>query len=115
MATKSGIASAITSKVGSTAYDIWRIGLTHDPVERKKYWASVESTSYWSQWQADSLSNAQDIESFFINKGMKGGTGGDLSSWRTTYVYFFKLTCWPPLALPLNLLGSPPNPSRILF
>ena len=32
---------------------------------------------------------AQDIESFFINESMKGGTGGNLSSQVTSYVYVF--------------------------
>ncbi len=91
MATKASIISAINAKVGTTKYDIWRIGLTHDPAERKHHWTETEkqSTASWSQWQADSLSDAQDIESYFITLGMKGGTGGDLSAWRTTYVYVF--------------------------
>lgn len=91
MATKASIVAAINTKMGGTAYNIWRIGLTHDPADRKTYWAETEkqSTTYWSQWQADSLSDAQDIESHFINKGMKGGTGGDLSARRTVYVYVF--------------------------
>lgn len=91
MATKANIISAINAKVGNTEYNIWRIGLTHDPAERKKYWKETENqnTDWWSQWEADSLSDAQDIESRFISKGMKGETGGDLSPWKTTYVYVF--------------------------
>jgi hypothetical protein len=83
--------AAINAKIGDTKYSIWRIGLTHDLVERKAYWRDTENENvkYWSDWTADSLSNAQDIESHFINKGMKGGTGGDLSARRTTYVYVF--------------------------
>ncbi len=89
--TKPQIASAITTKVGTSGYSIWRIGLTHDLMERKKYWRDTENqnTEYWSNWAADSLSDAQDIESHFINKGMKGGTGGDLSARKTVYVYVF--------------------------
>ena len=41
------------------------------------------------RWTADSLSDAQDIERHFISKGMKGGTGGDLSAYKTVYVYVF--------------------------
>lgn len=91
MATKASIMAAINSKVGNTKFSIWRIGLTHDLTERKKYWKETEkqSVNHWSDWQADSLSDAQDIESHFINKGMNGGTGGDLSSRYTTYVYVF--------------------------
>jgi hypothetical protein len=88
---KTDIIAAIDAKVGSTQYSIWRIGLTHDLAERKKYWSETEKQdiTHWSDWQADSLSDAQDIESYFINKGMKGGVGGDLSPHKTVYVYVF--------------------------
>jgi hypothetical protein len=91
MATKASIMSAINAKIGTTAFNIWRIGLTHDLKERKTYWKDTEkkNVDYWSDWQADSLSDAQDIERHFIDKGMQGGTGGDLSSRYTTYVYVF--------------------------
>jgi hypothetical protein len=89
MATKESIMAAIKLKVGSTSYDIWRIGLTHDLAERKQYWKDTEklSVDYWSDWTADSLSDAQDIEAHFIEWGMKGGTGGDLTPYKTVYVY----------------------------
>jgi hypothetical protein len=86
MASKNAIIEAIKDKVGSTKYSSWRVGLTHDPKQRKADWNNPGS---WSLWTADSLSDAQDIESFFIKKGMQGGTGGDLSSRSTTYVYLF--------------------------
>jgi hypothetical protein len=88
---KSDIKAAINAKVGSS-YSSWQIGLTHDPAERKTYWQDTEkkNVSCWAQWTADSLADAQDIESHFINdKGMKGGTGGDLSAYKTVYVYIF--------------------------
>lgn len=90
VATKSSIIAAIQTKVGS-AYSVWRIGLTHDLDERKAYWKHTknESVGLWSDWKADSLSDAQDIEAHFINKGMKGGTGGDLSPFKAVYVYVF--------------------------
>ena len=86
MASKNSIIEAIKNKVGTTQYEIWRIGLTNDPKKRKEDW---KNPGYWTQWDADSLSDAQDIETFFIRKGMKGGTGGDLSARSTTYVYVF--------------------------
>jgi hypothetical protein len=87
----SSIMAAIDLKVSSTTYNIWRIGVTHDPTELKQYWKETEkqSTTHWSQWQADSLSDALNIEAHFIGKGMKGGTAGDLSARRTVYVYVF--------------------------
>ena len=91
MSTKSGIVTGINSRVGTTALSAWRIGLTHDLAERKKYWRDTENqdVSDWSTWEADSLSDAQAIESHFIDKGMKGGVGGDLSAIYTVYVYIF--------------------------
>ncbi len=91
MSTKSGIIAAINSKVGTTALSAWRIGLTHDMAERKKYWKDTENqdVTHWSTWEADSLLDAQAIESHFIDKGMKGGVGGDLSAIYTVYVYIF--------------------------
>jgi hypothetical protein len=90
MATRSSIVAAIEAKTSSN-YGIWRIGLTHDLAERKEYWRDTEkqNVAYWSDWQADSLSDAQAIESHFINKGMKGGVGGDLSAHKTVYVCVF--------------------------
>ena len=91
MAQKNVIIDAINKKVGSTRFEIWRIGLTHDRYERKKYWRETEkqNVQYWSDWTAESLSDAQEIEAMFIKKGMKGGTGGDLSSRYTVYIYVF--------------------------
>jgi len=90
MATKASIFAAIQSKVGSN-YSACRIGLTHDLAERKTYWRDTEkkNVDYWKDWQTDSLSDAQDIERHFINKGMKGSVGGDLSAYKTVYVYVF--------------------------
>ena len=89
MATKVFIKQTIIDRVeGSKStpnYSAWQIGLTHDPEKRKKEW---DSPMYWEQWQAASLADAEEIESFFINeKSMMGGTGGDLSPSKTTYVY----------------------------
>ncbi len=89
---KSEIIAAIESKVGKTDYTIWRIGITQNVEERKIQHRDTEkqNVTCWSQWQADSLSDAQEIETHFINnKKMKGGTGGDLSPYKTTFVYVF--------------------------
>jgi hypothetical protein len=91
MATKTQIASDIKAHTGF-APRAWRIGLTHDPVERKKYWgeSQKENIVLWKQWQADSLSDAHEIEAYFIHTvGMKGGTGGDLTYGKAVFVYVF--------------------------
>ncbi len=91
---KRTIQQAITNRVETSKvanYSLWTIGLTHDPDERKEqHEADGKVTQYWQHWIADSLSDAQNIESFFINqKGMKGGTGGDLNARKIVYVYIF--------------------------
>jgi hypothetical protein len=89
MTTKAIIMSEINLKVGSYAR-IFRIGITHRPDERKQYWSTKENIRYWSQWRADSLSDAREIESYFINeRQMKGCTGGDMSSRYFTYIFVF--------------------------
>jgi hypothetical protein len=80
---RQSIIQAITDRVESAKladYSLWTIGLTHFPSDRKKQ----------RQWIADSFSEAQGIESFFINqKGMKGGTTEDFSDHTIVYVYTF--------------------------
>jgi hypothetical protein len=90
MATKAEIVAAITSKC-SLDYSIWRIGITHDLTGHKSYWrvTKKESVSYWEYWTAASLSDAQDIEWNFINKGMRCGVSENLCARSTVYVYVF--------------------------
>jgi hypothetical protein len=88
------IIQAIIDRIESAKskdYSIWTIGLAHDTDERKQqHERDGKFTKYWKEWAADSLSKARNIESHFISqKGMQGGTGGDLSSHRTVYVYIF--------------------------
>jgi len=84
------IAEAIVNRVNQFQppnFAAWRIGLTHDINQRYEYWNEPEHFLYW---EADSLQDAQAIESHFINKmNMKGGTGGDLDPRKMTYVYIF--------------------------
>jgi hypothetical protein len=90
MTAKATIVAEITAKVGSNQR-AYRIGITHDLSERKKYWGQTEKedVTYWKAWEAESLLDAQDIERRFISEGMKGGTGGDMDSRYKTYVYVF--------------------------
>ena len=58
---KETIKSEIASKVGSS-FSLYRIGLTHDPAKRKQEWVDEsKNVKYWKQWQADTLSDAQEI------------------------------------------------------
>ena len=80
---RQSIIQAITDRVESAKpadYSLWTIGLTYFPNERKKQ----------REWIADSFSDAQGIESFFINeKGMKGGNIEDFIEQKTVYIYIF--------------------------
>ena len=80
---RQSITQAITERVESVKpadYSLWTIGLTQFPEERKKQ----------RQWIADSLSDAQSIESFFVNqKGMRGGANMDFNDHKTVYIYIF--------------------------
>jgi hypothetical protein len=80
---RQSIIQAITDRVESAKpvdYALWTIGLTHFPNERKKQ----------REWIADSFSDAQGIEAFFINqKGMKGGNTENFNDHKTVYVFIF--------------------------
>ena len=56
---------------------------TDDPDKRKKEHGNPK---HWHQWDADTEKEARNVESYFIDKGMKGGTGGLGSA---DYVYIF--------------------------
>ena len=90
MSTAQQIANAINERVKNSQspnYKAWRIGLTHDIDERYNYWKRPEHFLYW---EANSLEDAQAVETHFINKmGMQGGTGGDLDDNKTVFVYIF--------------------------
>ncbi len=81
MASESDIKKAIEARVNK--YSSWTIGVTDNPTERKK---QHDNTKHWMQWNADSETAARNVESHFIDKGMKGGTGGRGNA---DYVYIF--------------------------
>lgn len=88
------IADAIAKRVSAARrvdYSLWKIGITNDISRRADEHASEgEDTKYGLWWEADSLVDAQEIESYFINTmGMNGGTGGNLDPIKTTYVYIY--------------------------
>lgn len=84
--TKEQIIAAIITKVGSN-YSIWTIGVTDDPEIRKSQHSSDgENVNFWSQWKTDSEKIGRDVEQYFLDRGMKGGSGG---GGRAGYVYVF--------------------------
>ena len=90
MATRQAIINGIDQRVQKSQtpnYKAWQIGITQDIGQRYEDWKKPEHFMYW---EGDSLQDAQAVETYFINqKGMQGGTGGDLIPSRKTYVYIF--------------------------
>jgi hypothetical protein len=91
---KQGIVMAINARVASfgTPNSTWTIGVTHNPSERQRYWKDIEKKDIgcWTEWKADSLAEAQEVESYFINgKGLSGGPGVDLYTNKPVFVYIF--------------------------
>jgi hypothetical protein len=73
--------------LGKTKYEIWTIGITDDPERRKsEHEAQDENVKYWKDWKADTETIARNVEKYFLDKGMKGSTGGGE---HPTYVYIF--------------------------
>jgi len=82
----SQIITAIEQRVASAKeknYSIWTIGITADPERRKN---EHDNPKYWMQWEADSEAIARNVEKYFLDKGMRGDTGGGE---HPTYVYIF--------------------------
>lgn len=70
-------------------YSRWRIGITSNLPRRYREHAERGRNLLRNLvWQANSLEDARDIESFFINHmGMAGGTGGDIEEGKPVFVY----------------------------
>jgi hypothetical protein len=84
---ESEIMQAIKQKVGTTEYKIWTIGITDNPERRKsQHDTEGKNTTHWKDWKADNESIARNVEKYFLDKGMKGSTGGGE---HPTYVYVF--------------------------
>jgi hypothetical protein len=92
MATKATIIAAIEFKVGSSgSYTSWTIGLTNSVEERRRQlrFSGGQNTDRWSDWDAISLGEAEDVKSRFVEKGMKAVDDGNLLRFKTVYVYIF--------------------------
>jgi len=78
---ESEIKNAIEQIVST--YSSWTIGITDDPDRRK---VEHSNPTCWRQWIADTETIARNVEKHFLDKGMKGATGGGESP---NYVYIF--------------------------
>ena len=81
MASESAIKAAIEKIVGY--YPVWTIGVTDNPTRRRSEHGNPSS---WHHWDADSEVIARNVEAYFLDKGIKGATGG---GGRADYVYIF--------------------------
>jgi hypothetical protein len=90
MSDKNTIAAAIEKRIaGIGGYANWTVGITSDWARRKNEHSNDgKSLGCWTCWQADSLSDARQIENYFLDKGMRGGGGGNMAT-GTTFVYIF--------------------------
>ena len=79
---ESEIKSAI-EQIVNKKYSIWTIGITDGPDRRK---TEHGNPKYWHQWRADTETIARNVEKYFLDKGMKGNTGGGE---HPNYVYIF--------------------------
>lgn len=75
----------IISEIENTAhyYPGWTIGLTDDPVRRRR---EHDNPISWYYWDAVLESSARTIERYFLDKGMNGASGGGIYP---HYVYIF--------------------------
>ncbi len=64
-------------------YNLWTIGITDDQARRCQEHGNPKN---WLPWTAKSEKDTRDIEKYFIDKGMKGDTGGGKNP---KYVYIF--------------------------
>ncbi len=64
-------------------YTIWTIGITDNLKRRKK---EHDNPKHWKDWKADTEEIARNVEKHFLDKGMKGDTGGGDTP---NYVYIF--------------------------
>ena len=54
-------------------YSIWTIGITDDQSRRR---GEHGNPAVWHYWDAETETAARSIEKHFLDKGMKGASGG---------------------------------------
>lgn len=79
-------------KTESPRLNIWYCGITNNELRRKaEHNLKKGLVSYWKCFDAENKQNANDVESYFSQKGTKNAPhiGGATSN--SKYVYIFKL------------------------
>lgn len=72
-------------------YSDFYIGITND-IERRLFGEHNVDRNYgwWIYCEAINKATAQEVEEYYLDKGMKGDTGGGNEN--TTYVYCYEIT-----------------------
>lgn len=72
-------------------YPSWSIGITHSPQEIKvRHEEDGINTDEWEHWQANSLKDAMEIETYFLHwLEMKGCPSDELNPHKMIYVYIY--------------------------
>ena len=87
---KSQIISEIESRVNGSEtadYSIWTIGISDtSKVQKDQHDNDGKDVQHWKDWSTNSKKDGRDIEKYFLDKAMKGDTGGGGSA---SYVYIF--------------------------
>ena len=59
------------------SYKKWTVGVTDNPAQRRRqHERDDEDVSCWCAWNASSERAARSVEKHFLDKGMRGDTGG---------------------------------------
>ena len=76
---------------GGGPYSAWYVGIARDPRDRLFNDHSVdEKGGWWIFRTAGSSDDAREVESYFLQRGTDGGSGG--GDWRSTAVYAYRKT-----------------------
>ena len=93
MATKNEIIQKIENYIryhsfswSTFGYGAWKIGISKHPPIRKGQHKKTQNTSKFKSWECNSVKVARDIEDYFLEKKMGGGSGGGKDA---NHVYVF--------------------------
>jgi len=87
--TKDAIIADIDKRTNSR-YGSWHIGVANNPErQRDDCERNGERTDFWMDWRCDSADDAKEIETRYVNRGMKQIQGAPLASRGDAYVFMF--------------------------
>lgn len=73
-------------------YQDYYIGITNDIVERLFGYHQVDKDNdWWIHCKADTEEISREVEKFYLEKGMDGGTGGGTPNDPPLYVYCYEI------------------------